>query len=145
MQQEWISKIVADRVRDILPASTAYQHNKVSAWTQTIIESILAQLTTAKHASDARTAKIRTFWANAKITTTVDAVAEENTDGNTTAADNKQQYKYIVTCVIMQKPSQTGMHAASSCFWDSERDGSFVYRHDTKSVHCLVNVFAVSL
>uniref|UniRef100_A0A8C5YEY9 Dynein light chain Tctex-type 1 n=1 Tax=Microcebus murinus TaxID=30608 RepID=A0A8C5YEY9_MICMU len=32
-------------------------------------------------------------------------------------------FKYIVTCVIMQK-NGAGLHTASSCFWDSSTDGS---------------------
>ncbi|PNJ79162.1 DYNLT1 isoform 2 [Pongo abelii] len=31
-------------------------------------------------------------------------------------------FKYIVTCVIMQK-NGAGLHTASSCFWDSSTDG----------------------
>uniref|UniRef100_A0A8C6H904 Dynein light chain Tctex-type 1 n=1 Tax=Mus spicilegus TaxID=10103 RepID=A0A8C6H904_MUSSI len=30
-------------------------------------------------------------------------------------------FKYIVTCVIMQK-NGAGLHSASSCFWDSSTD-----------------------
>ncbi|XP_045044882.2 dynein light chain Tctex-type 1 isoform X1 [Desmodus rotundus] len=32
-------------------------------------------------------------------------------------------FKYIVTCVIMQK-NGAGLHTASSCFWDSSTDGT---------------------
>ncbi|KAF1497782.1 Dynein light chain Tctex-type 1, partial [Eudyptula minor novaehollandiae] len=31
-------------------------------------------------------------------------------------------FKYIVTCVIMQK-NGAGLHTASSCFWDNSSDG----------------------
>lgn len=31
-------------------------------------------------------------------------------------------FKYIVTCVIMQK-NGAGLHTASSCFWDNTTDG----------------------
>nr|KAG8539083.1 hypothetical protein GDO81_021484 [Engystomops pustulosus] len=33
-------------------------------------------------------------------------------------------FKYIVTCVIMQK-NGAGLHTASSCFWDNATDGKF--------------------
>uniref|UniRef100_A0A8C9L700 Dynein light chain Tctex-type 1 n=1 Tax=Pavo cristatus TaxID=9049 RepID=A0A8C9L700_PAVCR len=36
-------------------------------------------------------------------------------------------FKYIVTCVIMQK-NGAGLHTASSCFWDNSSDG--------KEQHC---------
>uniref|UniRef100_G1KD68 Dynein light chain Tctex-type 1 n=1 Tax=Anolis carolinensis TaxID=28377 RepID=G1KD68_ANOCA len=31
-------------------------------------------------------------------------------------------FKYVVTCVIMQK-NGAGLHTASSCFWDNSADG----------------------
>uniref|UniRef100_A0A8C9VWD3 Dynein light chain Tctex-type 1 n=1 Tax=Scleropages formosus TaxID=113540 RepID=A0A8C9VWD3_SCLFO len=31
-------------------------------------------------------------------------------------------FKYIVTCIVMQK-NGAGLHAASSCFWDNTTDG----------------------
>lgn len=31
-------------------------------------------------------------------------------------------FKYIVTCVIMQK-NGAGIHAANACFWDNTSDG----------------------
>ncbi|VDP30968.1 unnamed protein product, partial [Echinostoma caproni] len=34
-------------------------------------------------------------------------------------------FKYVVTCVIMQK-SGAGLHTASSCYWDSATDGEFL-------------------
>ncbi len=34
-------------------------------------------------------------------------------------------YKYIVTCVIMQK-NGAGLHTTSSCFWDNNSDGKFL-------------------
>ncbi|VDM02157.1 unnamed protein product, partial [Schistocephalus solidus] len=33
-------------------------------------------------------------------------------------------FKYIVTCVIMQK-NGTSLHTASSCYWDTNTDGKF--------------------
>eukprot|EP00899_Mesostigma_viride_P019970 jgi/Mesvir1/27975/Mv20178-RA.1 len=32
-------------------------------------------------------------------------------------------FKYVVTCVIMQKTG-AGLHTASSCYWDNTTDGS---------------------
>jgi dynein light chain Tctex-type 1 len=40
----------------------------------------------------------------------------------------KKSYKYVVTCVIMQH-TPNGVHAATSCFWDTANDGkSNVYQ-----------------
>jgi dynein light chain Tctex-type 1 len=36
-------------------------------------------------------------------------------------------FKYIVSCVIIQK-NGAGLHTASSCFWDSTTDGSCTVR-----------------
>ena len=35
----------------------------------------------------------------------------------------KKPFKYVVTCVIMQK-NGAGLHTASSCYWDNETDGA---------------------
>jgi dynein light chain Tctex-type 1 len=56
----------------------------------------------------------------------------------------KKPYKYIVTCVIMQKKG-AAFHEASSCYWDSANDLSFSYRWENKSMHCITSVFAISL
>ena len=33
-------------------------------------------------------------------------------------------FKYVVTCVIMQK-NGAGLHTASSCYWDNTTDGEW--------------------
>uniref|UniRef100_A0A8D1DHW1 Dynein light chain Tctex-type 1 n=1 Tax=Sus scrofa TaxID=9823 RepID=A0A8D1DHW1_PIG len=43
-------------------------------------------------------------------------------------------FKYIVTCVIMQK-NGAGLHTASSCFWDSSTDGTGSPRCEGLSGH----------
>ncbi|XP_056150396.1 dynein light chain Tctex-type 1 [Lampris incognitus] len=53
-------------------------------------------------------------------------------------------FKYIVTCVIMQK-NGAGIQAASSCFWDNTTDGSCTVRWENKSMHCIVTVFGLAL
>ncbi|BHF67153.1 Dynein light chain Tctex-type [Sparganum proliferum] len=42
-------------------------------------------------------------------------------------------FKYIVTCVIMQKCG-AGLHTASSCYWDNTTDGSCTVRWENKSM-----------
>eukprot|EP00069_Balaena_mysticetus_P012045 bmy_21554T0 len=52
-------------------------------------------------------------------------------------------FKYIVTCVIMQK-NGAGLHTASSCFWDSSTDGSCTVRWENKTMYCIVSAFGLS-
>ena len=87
--------------------------------------------------------------------------------------DLNKPFKYVVTCVVMQK-SGAGLHTATSCFWDNTTDGSrrrielrptaspkatarrrvspvprvagsATLRWENKSMYCIVTVFALSL
>ncbi|KAI9018944.1 Tctex-1 [Hyaloraphidium curvatum] len=53
-------------------------------------------------------------------------------------------YKYVVTCLIMQR-NGAGLHCASSCFWDNSTDGSTTYRWENKSMHVIVHVFGLAI
>jgi len=53
-------------------------------------------------------------------------------------------FKYIVTCVIMQK-NGAGLHTASSCFWDNTTDGSCTVRWENKTMYCIVSVFGLAI
>ncbi|KAK1340054.1 hypothetical protein QTO34_018618, partial [Cnephaeus nilssonii] len=53
-------------------------------------------------------------------------------------------FKYIVTCIIMQK-NGAGLHTASSCFWDSSTDGSCTVRWENKTMYCIVSAFGLSI
>ncbi|XP_065324512.1 dynein light chain Tctex-type 1-like isoform X3 [Gordionus sp. m RMFG-2023] len=53
-------------------------------------------------------------------------------------------FKYIVTCVIMQK-NGAGLHTASSCYWDNTTDGSCTVRWENKTMYCIVNVFGLAI
>ncbi|KAI8097853.1 Tctex-1 [Gilbertella persicaria] len=52
-------------------------------------------------------------------------------------------YKYVVTCVILQNKG-TGFYTGSSVYWDNQNDGSASYRHESRSLYALVNVFALN-
>jgi len=56
----------------------------------------------------------------------------------------QKPFKYITTCVIMQKTG-AGIHTASSCYWDSTSDGSVTVRWENKTMYCIVSVFGLSL
>ncbi|NP_001088001.1 dynein light chain Tctex-type 3 L homeolog [Xenopus laevis] len=53
-------------------------------------------------------------------------------------------FKYIVSCTVMQKRG-SGLHAASSCFWDNNTDGSCTVRWENRTMYCVVSVFAVAI
>lgn len=53
-------------------------------------------------------------------------------------------FKYIVTCVIMQK-NGAGLHTASSCFWDSTTDGSCTVKWENKTMYVIVSVFGLAI
>ncbi|RIB18204.1 Tctex-1, partial [Gigaspora rosea] len=59
------------------------------------------------------------------------------------AALNKS-IKYIVTCTIFEK-NGAGIHATTTCHWDSKHDGDTTYRHDTNSMYVIVNVWGLSV
>ncbi|XP_063708401.1 dynein light chain Tctex-type [Culicoides brevitarsis] len=56
----------------------------------------------------------------------------------------QKPYKYIVTCMIMQK-NGAGLHTASSCFWNNETDGSCTVRWENKTMYCIVSVFGLAI
>ena len=45
-------------------------------------------------------------------------------------------YKYIVTCVVIQR-SPYGFHTASSCFWDTTSDGTCTVRWENRTMNCI--------
>ncbi|XP_065908450.1 dynein light chain Tctex-type 1-like [Dysidea avara] len=53
-------------------------------------------------------------------------------------------FKYIVTCVIMQR-NGAGLHTASSCFWDNTSDGSCTVRWENKTMYCIVSVYGLAI
>jgi dynein light chain Tctex-type 1 len=53
-------------------------------------------------------------------------------------------FKYVVTCLIMQKTG-AGLHTAASCFWDNSTDGSRTVRWENKTMYCICSVFGLAL
>lgn len=72
-------------------------------------------------------------WVNAIVEDTTKAMVSMN-----------KPFKYITTCVIMQRTG-AGLHTASSCYWDSTLDGYAVLRVDLKTMYIIATVFAVAL
>ena len=57
--------------------------------------------------------------------------------------DVSKDFKYSVTCIILSK-TECGLHLCSSCFWNSQTDGSIVERWEGE-MYCLVTVFGFAL
>ncbi|XP_077574189.1 dynein light chain Tctex-type 3-like [Stigmatopora nigra] len=55
-----------------------------------------------------------------------------------------KHYKFIVTCALMQKTG-AGLHTANSCYWDTAADGSSTVRWESRTMYCVVSVFAVAI
>ncbi|CAL8314917.1 unnamed protein product [Boreogadus saida] len=53
-------------------------------------------------------------------------------------------FKYIVTCIIMQK-NGAGLQTASTCFWDNTTDGSCTVRWENKTMYCIMSVFGLAI
>ncbi|EFX80005.1 dynein light chain Tctex-type 1-like [Daphnia pulex] len=56
----------------------------------------------------------------------------------------QKPFKYIVTCVVVQK-NGAGVHTSSSCFWDNSTDGSCTVRWENKTMYCIVSVFGLAI
>lgn len=53
-------------------------------------------------------------------------------------------FKYIVTCVIMQK-NGAGVCTANSCFWDNSSDNCCTVKWENKTMYCIVCVFGLHI
>ena len=60
-------------------------------------------------------------------------------------AEMKKPFKYIVSCVIMQKTG-AGLHSSFSAFWDNSADGICCYPLlDHETIQCFVTVYGIKL
>ena len=80
-------------------------------------------------------------YAHAKVSQWTNSVVESFLASLTKL---QKPFKYIVTCVIMQK-NGAGLHTASSCFWDNSTDGSCTVRWENKTMYCIVSVFGLAI
>eukprot|EP01027_Heterolobosea_sp_BB2_P008122 GEZU01012055.1.p2 GENE.GEZU01012055.1~~GEZU01012055.1.p2 ORF type:complete len:115 (-),score=20.55 GEZU01012055.1:47-391(-) len=53
-------------------------------------------------------------------------------------------FKYIVTCVILQK-NGAGMQTASSCYWDNTTDDSYTFKFENKFMYCIITAYGLAL
>ncbi|EUB56385.1 Dynein light chain Tctex-type [Echinococcus granulosus] len=106
-----------------------------------------------------KSASFPTAEATAAIQDTVTATLENNEFDSTKIspwtsdiidrcllqlAGLNKPFKYIVTCVIMQKENSS-LHTASSCYWNETTDGSCTVKWENSSMFCIVTCFGLSL
>ena len=53
-------------------------------------------------------------------------------------------FKYVITCIIMQK-SGAGIVTSASTYWDSSKDGLCKVPWQNSTMHCIVTVYGVSV
>ena len=56
----------------------------------------------------------------------------------------EKPFKYIVTCMMMQKTG-AGFHTASSCYWDNTADDSCTVKWENNSMYCVISAFGLTL
>jgi hypothetical protein len=56
-------------------------------------------------------------------------------------ATGAQDYKFMVTCVVMQRTG-AGLTADASAYWDPSTDGSVTAVWESKALTCIVTIFA---
>uniref|UniRef100_A0A6U4PKV1 Uncharacterized protein n=1 Tax=Hemiselmis andersenii TaxID=464988 RepID=A0A6U4PKV1_HEMAN len=80
-------------------------------------------------------------YSHAKVGQWISEICEKS---NKQLVQLGKPFKYVVTCVIMQR-NGAGLHTASSCFWDSSNDGSATFRYEEKTMYCLCTCFALAV
>lgn len=53
-------------------------------------------------------------------------------------------FKYIITCIIMQKTG-AGLNTTASMFWDTTKDGYCKVPWQNQTMHCIVTVYGLSV
>lgn len=56
----------------------------------------------------------------------------------------QKNFKYIITCIIMQKVG-AGLNTTASMFWDSNKDGYCKVPWQNSTMHCIVTVYGLSV
>ncbi len=51
-------------------------------------------------------------------------------------------FKYIITCIIMQK-NGAGLNTSASMFWDATKDGLCKINWQNPTMHCIVSVYGI--
>ncbi|KAI8644433.1 tctex1 domain-containing protein 1 [Parasitella parasitica] len=112
-------------MENLVKTEKAFNSEQVTATIKEIVE---ATLTDAEYSHG----KVASWNANI-IETCITKLKEISKD-----------YKYIVTCTIFQNKG-AGFYVGSQVYWDNQNDGSASYRHESKSLTAIVNVYALRI
>ncbi|CAK86181.1 unnamed protein product (macronuclear) [Paramecium tetraurelia] len=58
--------------------------------------------------------------------------------------NNNKQFKFIVSCLILQKADYI-INLSASCYWDNNTDGSVAIRQESENTVAIVNIFALGV
>ncbi len=58
--------------------------------------------------------------------------------------DLNKPFKYVITCIIMQK-NGAGCNSSASMHWDTAKDGFCKVPWQNGTMHCIVSVFGLSV
>ncbi|KAJ5099042.1 hypothetical protein N7532_006043 [Penicillium argentinense] len=106
-----LTKITTEACDAALKDTAEYQHEKVSEWNSSIINTVLKALITATAPSDTKTPAPYRFTVNSTI-------VQQGLIDKTAAADGTQI-----------NAGKRGMHSASGAFWDVNRDGMWTFKY----------------
>ncbi|CEM29170.1 unnamed protein product [Vitrella brassicaformis CCMP3155] len=110
-----------------------------SAWSNDEIEKIVVDVLDSLLKNKEYQEEMVPYW--------IDEICETTTER---LNELKKSFKYIVSCVLMQR-NGAGLHTVTSCFWDTVNDGVFTYvwpkekskDQVKKSLYCILTVFGV--
>ncbi|OQE17242.1 hypothetical protein PENSTE_c021G08967 [Penicillium steckii] len=105
-----LTKITTEACDSALKDATEYQHDKVSEWNSSIINTVLKALISATAPPDTKTPAPYRFTVNSTI-------VQQGMIDKTAAADGTQT-----------NAGKRGMHSASGAFWDVNRDGMWTFK-----------------
>ena len=80
-------------------------------------------------------------YENTKVSIWINSIVEITLAN---LAKLQKAFKYIVTCVILQKMG-AGLILASSSYWDRSLDGSCTVRWENETTCIIVNVYGLSM
>ncbi|KAJ5226893.1 uncharacterized protein N7469_006899 [Penicillium citrinum] len=106
-----LTKITTEACDLALKDTTEYQHDKVSEWNSSIINTVLKALISATAPPDTKTPAPYRFTVNSTI-------VQQGLIDKTAAADGTQS-----------NAGKRGMHSASGAFWDVNRDGMWTFKY----------------
>ena len=55
-----------------------------------------------------------------------------------------KQFKYAVTCIIVQN-NGSGLQTAATAYWDTKNDGLMSVQHYSPTFHCILTIFCMAI